>query len=80
MEKANRHTDALQLPIEVWNKVFAYLERKFKLFDDGKVDDVTEQAQLHQLRLVCTKFNKVVEQHPELLDQLLLPVHMSQQS
>ncbi len=79
MEKANRHTDALQLPIEVWNKVFACLERKFKLFDDGKVDDVTEQAQLHQLRLVCTKFNKVVEQHPELLDQLLLPVHMSQQ-
>ena len=55
MEKANRHTDALQLPIEVWNKVFACLERKFKLFDDGKVDDVTEQAQLHQLRLVCTK-------------------------
>ena len=33
---------------------------------------VTQQAQLHRLRLVCTKFNKVFEQHPELLDQLLL--------
>ncbi len=39
---------------------------------DSRVDEaVTQQAQLHQLRLVCTKFNKVIEQHPELLDQLL---------
>ncbi len=40
---------------------------------------VAQQAQLHQLRLVCTKFNKVVEQHPELLDQLV-PGHLSWQS
>ncbi len=80
MEKANRHTDALQLPIEVWNKVFACLKPKCKTFDGSKIDDVTEQAQLHQLRLVCTKFNKVVEQHPELLDQLLVPYHMFWQS
>jgi len=80
MERANRHTDALQLPIEVWNKVFACLKPKCKMFGGSKVDDVTEQAQLHQLRLVCTKFNKVVEQHPELLDQLLLPGYMSWQS
>ena len=39
---------------------------------DSRVDEaVAQQAQLHQLRLVCTKFNKVIEQHPELLDQLL---------
>ena len=80
MEKANRHTDALQLPIEVWNNVFACLKPKCKMFDGSKIDDVTEQAQLHQLRLVCTKFNKVFEQHPELLDQLLVPYYMFWQS
>ena len=40
---------------------------------------VTQQAQLHKLRLVCTKFNKVIELHPELLDQLF-PGHVSWQS
>jgi len=73
MEEANRHTVALQLPIEVWNKVFACLKPNCKQLDESRVYKmVTQQAQLHQLRLVCTKFNKVIEQHPELLDQLLL--------
>ena len=34
----------------------------------------TSQAQLHQLRLVCTKFRQVFAQHPELSDQLLYPL------
>ena len=73
LEEANRHTVALQLPIEVWNKVFACLKLNCKQLDESRVYKmVTQQAQLHQLRLVCTKFNKVIEQHPELLDQLLL--------
>jgi len=80
METDNRHTDALQLPSEVCNKVFACLKPNCKQLDESTVNEmVTQQAQLHQLRLVCTKFNKVIEQHPELLDQLL-PGHMSWQS
>ncbi len=80
METDNRHTNALQLPIEVWNKVFACLKPNCKQLDKIRVNEmVTQQAQLHQLRLVCTKFNKVIEQHPELLDQLL-PGHVSWQS
>ena len=80
MEEANCHTVALQLPNEVWNKVFACLKPNCNQLDESRVYKmVTQQAQLHQLRLVCTKFNKVIEQHPELLDQLL-PGHMSWQS
>jgi len=75
-------TDALQLPIEVWGKVFACLKPSCKHLEqsNSRVDKVVaQQAQLHQLRLVCTKFDRVVEQHPELLDQLL-PCHISWQS
>ena len=82
MEEANPYIDALQLPIEVWNKVFAFLKPDCSEIErwHSEVDElVTQQAQLHQLRLVCTKFNKVIEQHPELLDQLL-PGHMPWQS
>ena len=82
MEKFNRRTDALQLPIEVWNKVFACLKPNCMRLEQSfnRVDEAaTQQAQLHQLRIVCTKFNKVIEQHPELLDQLL-PGQISWQS
>ena len=80
MEEANCHTVALQLPVEVWNKVFACLKPNCKQIDESRAYKmVTQQAQLHQLRLVCTKVNKVIEQHPELLDQLLLR-HVSCQS
>ncbi|DBB18576.1 TPA: hypothetical protein ACH3X3_000205 [Trebouxia sp. C0006] len=82
MEEANPYIDALQLPIEVWNKVFAFLKPDCSEIErwHSEVDElVTQQAQLHQLRLVCTKFNKVIDQHPELLDQLL-PGHMPWQS
>ncbi len=69
MEEANCHTVALQLPNEVWNKVFACLKPNCNQLDESRVYKmVTQQAQLHHLRLVCTKFNKVIEQHPELLD------------
>jgi hypothetical protein len=72
-EEAKRHTVALQLPPEVWNKVFACLKLNCKQLDESVMYEmVTQQAQLHKLRLVCTKFNKVIEQHTELLDQLLL--------
>jgi len=74
METSTRQTDALQLPVEIWNKVFACLKPNCMRLEhsDSRVDEaVIQQAQLHQLRLVCTKFNKVIEQHPELLDQLL---------
>ena len=67
-------TDPLQLPVEVWGKVFACLKPNCKSLQDvyTRPDKaVAQQAQLHQLRLVCTKFNKVIEQHPELLDQLV---------
>ena len=69
MEEANPYIDALQLPIEVWNKVFAFLKPDCSEIErwHSEVDElVTQQAQLHQLRLVCTKFNKVIDQHPEL--------------
>ena len=82
MEEANPYIDALQLPIEVWNKVFAFLKPDCSEIErwHSEVDElVTQQAQLHQLRLVCTKFNKVIDQHPELLDHLL-PGHMPWQS
>ena len=75
-------TDALQLPVEVWGKVFACLKPNCKsLQHDYTTPDmaVAQQAQLHQLRLVCTKFDTVDEQHPELLDQLV-PGHISWQS
>jgi len=67
-------TDPLQLLVEVWGKVFACLKPNCKSLQDvyARPDKaVAQQAQLHQLRLVCTKFNKVIEQHPELLDQLV---------
>lgn len=82
MENCNRYTDALQLPNEVWKKVFACLKPNCMRLEQSESragEAVTQQAQLHQLRIVCTKFNKVIEQHPELLDQLL-PGQISWQS
>ncbi len=74
-------TGALQLPVEVWGKVFAFLKPNSKSLQHvyNRADEAVAQQALHQLRLVCTKFNKVVEQHPEFLDQLL-PGHISWQS
>ena len=75
-------TDPLQLPVEVWGKVFACVKPNCKSLQDvyTRPDKaVAQQAQLHQLRLVCTKFNEVIEQHPELLDQLV-PGRLSWQS
>lgn len=75
-ERVISRNHALQLPTDIWSRIFAFLKPNCEYLEyhdgDGEVERVAaQQAQLHQLRLVCTNFNQIIEQHPQLLDQLL---------
>lgn len=74
-----------QLPLEVLTKVFKCLKphgddaasvnssRKTQLV--AKV--MADQASFHQLPLVCSKFNSVFAEHPELSDELNISKHVA---
>jgi len=71
-----------QLPTDVWAKVFAYLKPSYtaavELFDieetneEQKQNIVTAQAHHHKLKLVCSSFKQVFQEHSELSDELTL--------
>ncbi len=73
------------LPMDLWAKVFAYLKPNHvaavELFDLDDTDEeqkqavstvVTAQALYHKLKLVCSKFKQVFQEHSELSDELIL--------
>ena len=73
------------LPDELWAKIFVELEggvrhglgESFRDFPDRMAE---AQSELHQLRLVCRKFNDVIKAHPRLSRCLVLPPALNHQS
>jgi len=71
--------------MDLWAKVFAYLKPNHtaavELFDMDDTDEeqkqdvskvVTAQAHYHKLKLVCSKFKQVFQEHSELSDEIIL--------
>ena len=73
-----------QLPMDLWAKVFAYLKpnhlaavQLFAMNDTDKeklavAEVATAQALYHKLKLVCSNFKQVFQEHSELSDELIL--------
>lgn len=69
-----------ELPLEVWARVFEYLRPKSKHAVDGDQGQqariqrvaklMADQACFHQLKLVCSKFQDVYAEHPELSNEI----------
>ena len=71
--------------MDLWAKVFAYLKPNptaaVEVFDMDDTDEeqkqdvskvVTAQAHYHKLKLVCSKFKQVFQEHSELSDEIIL--------
>ncbi len=71
--------------MDLWAKVFAYLKPNQaaagRLFDVNDMNGeqtqyvsevITAQAHYHKLKLVCSKFKQVFQEHSELSDELTL--------
>ena len=70
--------NAPSLTPELWAKVFSYLEqRPDRLTVDVGLRHKQNQAEVHQLKLVCKQFKSIFESHPEIVQRLLLDAHFS---
>ncbi len=71
--------------MDLWAKVFAYLKPNHaaavEVFEMDDTDErqkqavsmvVTAQAHYHKLKLVCSKFKQIFQEHSELSDELIL--------
>ena len=74
-----------QLPPEMWARIFVLVKPdskellvrpwKFTARSEAVLHIMADQACFRQLQLVCSTFNKVFAEHPELSDEMLLNEH-----
>ena len=72
---STKQQNAPSLTPELWAKVFAHLEQQA---DNADIYTGTQnQADVHQLKLVCKQFRGIVESHSELVQRLFLDSYFS---
>ena len=81
---SSKSADTLcHLLMDLWANIFAYLkpDHTVDFFDWDDTDErqrqdvselITAQAHYHKLKLVCSKFKQVFQEHSELSDEIIL--------
>ena len=57
---------------ELWSNVFAHVEELPENFDTQPQDQQQNQAEVHQLKLVCKQFRDICASHSVLVQRLYL--------